>query len=432
MIDRSHCMSHISRHPLGALLTLGLSCLPSALSAQELSCPRRDPIDVPVTCTSVDPLEALGWVYNAIVPSEANPLQLKGMPPEADLPTGSPRVPSKEKRIVLFSDLMPAQKDSIPLVHNELRALLASADLVIGNVESPVYRSALREDADQTSNFHVSTNYLRSFLAQYCVDPHKAVLSVANNHANDHGRWPETLESLIAENTPIESRKECALPVRGVVGAKPTRDDHVDVYDIGELRVGVVAFTQVINCPRQGAYRDVESVLQVDWNAVKAARDIDLLIAAPHWDRQFHYFPNAETQVLAELLTEQGFDLIAGSHPSILQPAQRFPDGLAFYSLSSINVNFSAASTNLVFAAELMVDPSGQVTHYKLHPFVQRKRSKPATLPASSICADGRKVTDKARATDNEIVPLRDVSDTWGLRSRLQKTINLVFPPSGS
>lgn len=404
--------------------SLAMACVlgaASLASAQEQPCSLRNPTDVSVSCAPVSAWDALSWTYMAIDPSESNPLAIRGVKPEADLPTGSPRNPATEKRIVLFGDLMPMQKDSMPIVHAELRNLFASADLVIGNVESPVYRSALQQNANQSTDFHASTNFLRSFLTQYCIDPHEAVLTIANNHANDHGRWPETVDSLVAEG---QSVQQCGLQVRGVVG-KSANQEQVDVFDVGALRVGVVGWTQVENCPRANAWRTLDQVLHTDWERVKAERDIDILIGVPHWDRQFYYFPSGETQVQAELLIDAGFDLISGSHPSVLQPARIFDNRMVFYSLSSINVNFSASSTNAVFAAELIVDTQGRVVHYKLHPFAQRKISA-RNLEAAPACAGGR--TDLARSTEYEIVPLREISNTWGVRDRLQRAIDLTWP----
>ncbi|MET0285657.1 MAG: CapA family protein [Polyangiales bacterium] len=405
-------------------LVVGLLAFPSLALAQQQPCQLRQPSDVSVSCAPVSAWDALSWTYLAFDPSESNPLAIRGVQPEAVLPTGSVRNPATEKRIVLFGDLMPMQKDSIPLVHQELRDLFASADLVIGNVESPVYRSALHTSANQSTDFHASTNFIRSFFTQYCIDPHEVVLSVANNHANDHGRWPETVGALIPESQ--EPGQHCALPVRGVVG-KAAGDEQVDVFDVGGLRVGVVGWTEVENCPRANAWRRPAQVLNTDWERVKAERDLDLLIGVPHWDRQFHFFPSVETYVRGELLIEAGFDVIAGSHPSVLQPGRVFDNRMVLYSLSSVNVNFSANATNAVFALELNVDAQGRIARYKLHPFAQRKVSA-TNLPASVRCADGRVATDLARPTEYEIVPLREISNTWGVRDRLQRAIDLTWP----
>jgi hypothetical protein len=390
--------------------------------------------------------DLIEWPLLAITPSKDNPYGLVGIPPESTPSPASQSLAVGEKRILLFGDLMPMQKDTLPRVHPELRALFASADLVIGNVESPIFRGPIDLNADQTGKFHQSTDYLKSFFAQFCVDPHKTVFTVANNHAgdrytNDHGGWDETIQAVVPEYptpAPVANGELPRLVVRGVVGKHAASLDAVDIYDIGGLKVGVVGWTQVENHPRTGAWRTDEEVVGVDWKKVKRDRGIDLLIGAPHWDQQFYHFPKCQTQVEAQDLIASGFDLIAGSHPSVLQPAEWFPsptggaDKLAFYSLSSINANFSASATNFVTAVEIIVDAHGNIARYKLHPLAQRKAD--TSLPAYSWCPFkdaplGRWVQDgNGRATDAEIVPLRMVSNFWGVRGNIEDMIELVFP----
>ncbi len=379
------------------------------------------------------------WLYRALDPSEANPTRMRGIPP-VSTPAPAAALAPGERRIVFFGDLMAPDKEELPLAHPQLRALFASADLVIGNMEAPVYRGALDTGSSQWFDFHASTGFVRSFFAQFCVDPARMVFTVANNHAADHGRWPETLLALVpsAEWGPDDAAlTPPPVEVRGVVGRPASSDDQVDVYDLGAMRVGVVAWTEVENCAPDPAWGDEiwrrgDAMLSVDWEQVKAERDIDVLIGVPHWDRQFYYFPSAQTQQRGRALLASGFDLVVGADPHVLQPAQRNADGMVFHSLGGLNVNFGWLSgTSLVLAAEVIVDVDGAVKRYAVHPFAQRKAATGTRLPAASQCAfpgGARTMYDVGRSTASEVVPLSEVSNGWGVRARLADDVELVFP----
>lgn len=381
------------------------------------------------------------WVYRALDPSEANPTDMVGIPP-VSTPVPAATLLPNERRIVLFGDLMATEHEELPRVDPKLRALFGSADLVVGNMEAPVYRGALDQAASQWFDFHASTGFVESFFAQFCVDPERMVFTVANNHAADKGRWPETLRALVpaAEYTPAQANTAPKpLKVRGVVGRPVPTPEAVDVYDLGGVRVGVVGWTEIENCAPAddwyetcGVWRTDEQVYGVDWNRVKRERDIHVLIGVPHWDRQFYYFPQAGTQIRARVLLTAGFDLIAGADPHVLQPAQNLPTGMVFHSLGGLNVNFGWLSgTSLVVALEVIVSAQGDVLRYKLHPYAQRRAPAGTSLSSSSACllkGVARTMPDVGRPTASEIVSLDQVSNAWGVRSDLEDEVELVFP----
>ncbi|MFT3924397.1 MAG: CapA family protein [Myxococcales bacterium] len=406
------------------LTLLGASALQSPAQAAAANCPA-------FTWQSL--WYGLEWSILAFAPSTQNQAGVQGIPPADELATGT-RDRSTEKRILLFGDLLPMQKDTPPRASPEVRALFASADLILGNIESPVYQiktwytqHGLDLNADQTGDFHASTGFVRSFMDQYCMNPAKAVFTVANNHAGDRDQagWDETV------------RATAAMGVRGIVGTRTSSDGSgrasMGSFDLGAgLKVGVVGWTQEENCPLDNAwarYADIDAAgaNAVNWNTLKQQNGIDLLIGIPHWGPQFHFYPEAAIYDEAESLTARGFDLISGTGPSVLQPAELFPGGITFFSQGSVNANFSLNGTTfLIPVVEILVDPAGRVVEYNVHAFAQRKVS--TSLPSLIVCPDGRWVTDQARATDWEVVPLEQISNTWGTRDALQRDLDRVFP----
>lgn len=324
---------------------------------------------------------------------------------------------------------------------------------MLGNIEAPVTynEGKLELDSNQFFNFHANVAYVKSVMAQYCIDPAKAVFTVANNHAGDSGlslasRWRDTV---------MYSSQIGAT----IVGIDESRDPLpvIKVKQIGELKVGVVGWTHLQNtmpakdasgqiiypsweASRRVTGKSAEENLQrmqnkTDWRSRKEALGLDLLIGMPHWDCQFSRFPHRYTETTADALHQSGFDLIAGSHQG-LQPAKTF-DGddhdMVFYGLGNITNAINTGGNILVSAVELVVG-GGRVLEYTLTPFVMRYVGLSLIrpwLPSFNLCA-GRAVYDSGRFTDWEVVPLEALangsqSDRNSYQS-LTAYLDAVFP----
>lgn len=368
------------------------------------------------------------------------------------------------KRIVLFGDMVGMWADTPPIVHADVRAIYARADVVIGNVEAPIttypagqagVKDGLNPTASQFYNFHVPRQYLRSITSQYCIDPKKAILSVANNHANDRGDWVQTVEAIPA----LEASDGFVFTG---IDADPSHDPLIAVRDAGALRVGVVGWTHLDNTPPalaadgsvvrptwqasrkvefewDAAAADVDVGRRRDFTARKRALGVDLLIGMPHWGCEFQSYPKPYQVRQASLFAQSGFDVIAGSHPGVMQPASLIdgdPGKLAIYSLGVMNKTFNfLGKPALITAVELLVDETGRLLEYTVHPFIQRVHRVAQSLPATVDCG-GRTAVDIPRRIKDEVVTLEQAYRDAGPSSEWKKAdidaavrvFNQVFP----
>jgi len=307
------------------------------------------------------------------------------------------------RRIVMVGDLGGMVNDELPAVPDSVRAIFDRADLVIGNLEGPLvkqdFRSPTPYGLTQKYDFHVSDGYLQAWMAQHCIDPKKAVFTVANNHAGDTGssastRWPRTVELACANRdaSNVLAGAQCSdANGTGFVGVDYTPGDAaaIRIQNLGGMKVGLVGWTHVQNTrptmiPTWEGSRDVVGRTMKDPAAptkdlsFQARQDrlgLSMLIGMPHWDCQGDIWPRPTTVATAQTLTASGFDVIAGAHPSTLQGAQRFGDAFAFYGLGNMSYSLGTASMTEQFTLhELVVSGSGRVleTHvyrYALRPF---------------------------------------------------------------
>ncbi|HVK74904.1 MAG TPA: CapA family protein [Kofleriaceae bacterium] len=272
-------------------------------------------------------------------------------------------------RIVMFGDLMGLRGDRVPSCSPALQAIFAGADLVVGNCEAPVVRDHNDPDARYFARLSLGAQYLRDFFDRFAVDPARCVLSIANNHAGDHGG-----RGLIE----TESRLR-ALGV-GVAGARAGRPAPLAVRTARGLRIGVLAWTTWMNCEAPGAaVARAADIDAIDWRARRATLGLDTLVASPHWEWEFQHVPHRDTVAAAERLAAAGIDAIAGHHPHVVQPlawlgARPTPTVCAF-SLGNLFARTLTWPHRLGALLELEVGLAGasrgQIVAYTLHPTVQ-------------------------------------------------------------
>src|SRR3990167_1272730 len=90
-------------------------------------------------------------------------------------------------RLLFCGDIMVQNKDKTPQLHPELCHLIQSADLFIGNCESPVDTHLPNDQAKYQFTFNMPRAYLENIISQTSLAPEQWLLSMANNHTGDQG-----------------------------------------------------------------------------------------------------------------------------------------------------------------------------------------------------------------------------------------------------
>lgn len=203
-----------------------------------------------------------------------------------------------------------------------------SADLLVGNLESPVMEQVPADSPIRFGHRFGGTAAAVDALAEAGFD----VMSLANNHANDLARGG-------LEQSPA------ILRARGIVPVGEARDEgsafRVETIVREGWRVGLVAATTWLNhwpTPGDPAVPLVKTsgLTRVLRPLVAQAReDHDLVIVLLHWGRERRETPGPPQLHTAHDLIEAGADLIIGHHPHVLQGIERHEEGLIAYSLGN-------------------------------------------------------------------------------------------------
>ncbi|RVB73311.1 MULTISPECIES: CapA family protein [unclassified Mesorhizobium] len=272
--------------------------------------------------------------------------------------------PARTVRLAFVGDISAVANRTAPQCDPAIKALLASADLVVGNCESPVVERPSAAMGTKLGTHHAMTErFLAEALAAAGISHEKLVLSLANNHVLDQG--VEGFDKTVA-----------ALNRLGIRSIGTAVAGPVERLAVGPLTIGFAAFTLWRNAGAAAFAGRVS--MQGDPAQWPRGSDVDLACAVPHWDWEFRHFPQAATRALAQHLAAQGVGLIAGHHAHVLQPVERIGKALVAYGLGDfLGTAFARQPWPGRIGGILTVDISadadtrGAIVAYRLHPFMR-------------------------------------------------------------
>jgi poly-gamma-glutamate synthesis protein (capsule biosynthesis protein) len=293
------------------------------------------------------------------------------------------RAPAKADdavRLVFTGDLSAVANRAPPLVDASLQALFAEADLVVVNCESPVVEKAHAPFGTLLGVRHaMSASFLGDALAAASIDPGRAVLSLANNHALDQGRRG------------VEASREAIAGLGAQVVGLTDRDRPLTVR-AGGLAIAFDAFSVWHNAPRDEFSEHVRTAPHQGTRPADAeAADLHCTVA--HWDWEFRHFPRAETRAAARGLAARGARLLVGHHAHVVQPVEQVGDALVAYGLGDfLGTAWARTRWPLGIGALLIADIArhgerrGHVLRHALVPFMRlRDGRRERLLPAEDL-----------------------------------------------
>jgi poly-gamma-glutamate capsule biosynthesis protein CapA/YwtB (metallophosphatase superfamily) len=315
-----------------------------------------------------------------------------------------PTAPRSMRRIAFVGDISAVANRKAPEIDPRLRGLLASADLVVGNCESPVVDRAYHRLGTAAGTRHAMTRrFLAAAIEAAGIAPERLVLSLANNHALDQGvdGFEETRE---------------ALAGLGIATIGTAGDGLVRKFEASGVRIGLglAAFTQWRNeSPKAfvGRVTMLEDLIANDSAPLRYDRD-DLLCVVAHWGYEFRHLPHALTRKVAAALAESGAELVVGHHAHVLQPVERFGDTIVAYGLGDfLGTALPSVPWPLrlggIFVAEISADQEtkGRLAAYRMVPFVRMRAKR-----------------------HERLVPLEETGGPMG--KRMRERFAAIYPPA--
>jgi poly-gamma-glutamate capsule biosynthesis protein CapA/YwtB (metallophosphatase superfamily) len=241
-------------------------------------------------------------------------------------------------------------------IFRSVAAVLRQADISGGNLECSVGAGGTREEKGFTFLAPPAA-------AETLQDAGFDLLALANNHILDYGRGTlkDTLVALEdhdlahtgAGMNETEARTPAFLDVRGVRIAFFAYADIPVEYDGFDARIWIAGpFTPGMN------WAD-PSVIQSDLEGARSFSDFR--VVQMHFGIEGSSQPSAQQMALAHAAIDFGADVVIGSHPHVLQPAESYKDRLILYSLGNFVFDGFSEAENSSAIAWILLKPDGRI-----------------------------------------------------------------------
>ncbi|MBL8214897.1 MAG: CapA family protein [Bryobacterales bacterium] len=228
-------------------------------------------------------------------------------------------------RVVLGGDVMLArhvranavrQKDAA-FSFRKIADHFRTADLAFVNLESPFAATGPYFEERMVFRAHPS---MTEGLLLAGID----VVSTANNHSRDAGPQGIAYTLEVLANSKIAATGTSDPPV---------------ILERRGVRFGFLAYTFD---QRNGNHRDDDPRVAMT-DPIRMAADVaalkkhaDIVIVSMHAGWEYWTKPNAHQVKFARAAIDAGAAVVAGHHPHVAQPMERYRDGLIFYSLGNL------------------------------------------------------------------------------------------------
>ncbi|MFC5648374.1 CapA family protein [Paenibacillus solisilvae] len=217
--------------------------------------------------------------------------------------------------VMMHMPQLPGAYDSKTKKYNfnpffeQVQPILKQADWSLVNLETPIGGKALGYSGFPRFN-------APSELADALKYAGFTVVTNANNHALDRGAKGVELT--------LEKLQKLGFAVKGTARSQ-SEADAITIVERKGIRMGLLAYTYGTNgipLPANKPYTVSlidESAIIRDIKRLRAA-GVDFITVSLHFGTEYQTVPNNTQTALARKLIAAGADIIAGSHPHVVQP----------------------------------------------------------------------------------------------------------------
>lgn len=238
-----------------------------------------------------------------------------------------------------YQDAFNGSTYDFSYVFSDIKDYISDADIAIGNLETTFAGASRGYSNYPTFN---TPEQLAYNLKDFGID----VVSTANNHCMDTG-----YKGLVSTLNYLDDA--------GIshTGTSRTAEEQntVLIKEVNGIKIAFLSFTYGTNgipvsSEREYSVNLISDELILRQLQLAKKQNPDLICVSMHWGIEYQNTQNKEQERLANLLFQNGADIILGSHPHVLQPMEKrtitladgsTKEGFVIYSLG----NFMSGQT---------------------------------------------------------------------------------------
>ena len=344
----------------------------------------------------------------------------------------------------IHQDWIGAPEAEVSWPFSLLRHLANRAELVVGNLETPINERRLEPPKPMRFSSPM-------FIAEQLAAAGFSALSIANNHSYDQGQrgLSETLEHLKTHGVLSFGLSENGTPYpptfverNGIsfafIGYSFLTNRLPDPLNDKEAQINLISKRQ-----RRGRKARLKTLDKLIRGAQEKA---DYVIVSVHWGEEYMTTPNQEQQRLAKRMTQAGADLILGHHPHVLQPVMRYERtddeaAIVAYSLGNYVANQSYYYN--LFSSPLIPNQAttrdSVILEFEFSPVSTPGSEKSVTISAHPVWLVNRPSYQEHRKAGRRVEPrliselqdLKEYQEMKRFQRRLEKRKRIILRTLG-
>lgn len=197
-----------------------------------------------------------------------------------------------------------------------IRDYLYDSNIVFGNLESPLIGKFKKPEETSFAGDISFANFLKKIGIN--------ILSVANNHILEQGKegFFSTIKAL--ENQCIK-----------YIGKYENGTSNIEIFKINNMSIGFAAFNAIHDISNPNLYANYSEYSVIKALELMSSLNLDFKIISIHWGNEFINIPKISQIQSARKFIDEGADIIVGHHSHVVQPIERYKDGLIIYCLGN-------------------------------------------------------------------------------------------------
>ena len=180
------------------------------------------------------------------------------------------------------------------------------------------------------------------------IDAGFNIVSLATNHTLDRG------EKAILSSRTYWNKQDNIISVGSYSSFEEKENIETKIHEKNNIKYGILNYTygtNGISVPKGKEYlvnlwdvtNNYEAYKEKVIKDITAIRDkVDVLIVAMHWGIEYTHTPTELQKKMAKFLADNDVDIVIGTHPHVIEPAEWIDDTIVFYSLG----NFISSQTS--------------------------------------------------------------------------------------
>jgi gamma-polyglutamate biosynthesis protein CapA len=220
-----------------------------------------------------------------------------------------------------------------------------NSDIIFGNLEVPL----IDDNKIVNDSSFAGSKYFANSLRNLGFN----IVSIANNHIMEKGR-----DGFISTQN--------ALSQAGIkyVGAFNNSKSNIVVLEKNQMKFGFAAFNAIKDNPNPNIHADLELENVKDTLDEMNSLKIDYKLLSFHWGNEFINIPSYDQRIFAHSIIDYGADIIIGHHPHVIQPIERYKNGIIIYSLGNFIFDFLFSKEfKLGMLVDLYLNGNGKIEY---------------------------------------------------------------------